>query len=123
MRVIICGSRDWSDHRAIQDILSGYRQFDQEVTIVHGGCPSGADAIADAIARGFGLTVEVHPADWGTHGKVAGPRRNLEMAKLGADMCWAFKNGFNWNLSKGGTENMVLCASKCGIPTFVVSRA
>jgi hypothetical protein len=46
------------------------------VLLVHGACPRGADAIADADAtRTPGYRIEAHPADWRRYGRAAGHRR------------------------------------------------
>jgi SLOG family YspA-like protein len=63
----------------------------REIVIVHGACPTGADAIADRIARFHGHTVEDHPAErGGRRWPSAGPLRNAEMAAAGADVCLGF---------------------------------
>lgn len=91
MRLLITGSRDWSDKQMIRDALrgavSGIRSRD--VTLVHGDCPTGADRIADETGRLWGFDIEPHPADW-SRGRKAGPERNAHMVSLGADLCLAF---------------------------------
>ena len=57
------------------EVLSPYNAKD--VTLVHGGA-SGADIIAGEIALALGWQVEEYPADWETHGKAAGPEREVE---------------------------------------------
>lgn len=111
MRILITGSRDWTDVHTILDAL--LTEVDGgPVTIVHGACPTGADSTADRLGKVYGVTVERHPADWKTHGKRAGFVRNAEMVALGADVCLAFiKNG-----SKGATMTADL-AEKAGIRT------
>jgi SLOG family YspA-like protein len=88
MRVLVTGSRDWIDRSAIERAL---KDFGPEgwFTVVHGHCPTGADAIADHVARSWGCEVERHPADW-SKGRKAGPARNAAMVALGADLCLAF---------------------------------
>ena len=90
MRVLVTGSRDWTDEEAIEVALAPLGTGGEPVTIVHGACPTGADAIAHKIALRYGYEVEPHPADWTTHGRAAGPIRNQEMVDLGADLCLAF---------------------------------
>lgn len=85
-RVLITGSRDWSDTRAIHDALDAYAEPGD--TVVSGACPTGADAIAETYWRTRG-PVERHPADW-SKGRGAGPARNAHMVNLGADLCIAF---------------------------------
>lgn len=49
--------------------------------IVSGGCPAGGDHFAEIIARGMGLTITVHHADWRGKGKAAGFVRNTRIAE------------------------------------------
>jgi hypothetical protein len=109
VRVLVTGSRTWDDSRAVFDALAACNYG--RVTLVHGACPRGADAMAAAAARALGWEIEPHPADWERHGKSAGFRRNAEMAALGADVCLAFiRDG-----SRGATHCAGL-AEKAGIP-------
>jgi hypothetical protein len=92
-RVLITGSRDWTDQQTVWKALAETLRpipLDREIVIVHGSCRTGADQMADEWGRGFGATIERHPADWAQHGKSAGPRRNAEMVQLGADLVLAF---------------------------------
>jgi hypothetical protein len=93
-RVLVTGSRDWPDkapiYRALyfQRIIAG----DDGMIVVHGACPTGADAIADHWAHHFypdHVKAEPHPANWDL-GKKAGPLRNQAMVDLGADICLGF---------------------------------
>lgn len=97
MRVIVTGSRHWEGPWAeekVFDVLMMLRLFalsvGQELTIVHGACPTGADLITDIWCQRTGTKMERHPADWKRFGKGAGPRRNQEMLDLGADMVIGF---------------------------------
>ncbi len=110
-RIIVCGSRGWTDRERVAD-----RLFDvpTDATIVHGDT-KGADRLAHQEAEKLGLLVEPHPADWDKHGKGAGPYRNTEMAKLGADLCIAF-----WDGRSRGTLDMIQRAVLFSIPVDVV---
>ena len=112
MRVIVCGSRKWRDRDAITNRLA---DLPGDSVIVHGNA-AGADRIAHQEGQKLGLLVEPHPADWETHGKSAGPIRNREMARLGADLCIAF-----WDGSSVGTGHMMKTAREAGIPVEVLS--
>lgn len=115
MRIIVTGSRDWWDSRIIGQWLDYYSHRVLEpaqLVVVHGGCPTGADEMANSWGRTLGLTVEAHPANWRINGKRAGLIRNQLMVNLGADLCLAFiRNG-----SRGATHCAGL-TEQAGIPT------
>lgn len=95
MRILVTGSRSWTDREAIFRALlatgvKGFPNDDYQRVLVSGGCPTGADALAESVAQRMSWTVERHPANWGAHGRAAGFRRNAEMVALGADVCLAF---------------------------------
>lgn len=113
-RLLITGSRNWEDKQAVWDALAPIARAlpaDQDLVLIHGGCPTGADAIVHEWARGFGAVIEVHPANWAQHGRKAGPIRNAEMVDAGADLALAFiKDG-----SRGASHTAAL-AEAAGIP-------
>lgn len=98
-RVLVTGSRDWDDRRAIEDTLTTAGALaialGQRLTVVHGDCRTGADRIADAWAewhrnRGQPFDLERHSAeDFGPWPR-CGPIRNRHMVQLGADIAFAF---------------------------------
>ncbi|MBT2508846.1 DUF2493 domain-containing protein [Streptomyces sp. ISL-98] len=98
-RVLVTGSRDWPDELAVSRqltaLLAATTFLGQPFTLVHGACPTGADAHADQWARwhqqrGARITIERHHAS--DHGQwpQCGPIRNRHMVALGADVCAAF---------------------------------
>ena len=93
VRVLVTGSRDWRDSSAVTVALAAVRADSGPLTVIHGACPSGADALADRWARTRGAAVERHPANWRPAGRYdarAGFRRNAEMVAAGADLVLAF---------------------------------
>lgn len=90
-----------------------------QIVVVHGDA-AGADRMADYICRDMGIMVESHPADWDKFGKYAGPERNRRMLSLTAKLVVAFKEGFDYSLSKGGTEHMIAIAREANVPTIIV---
>lgn len=89
MRILVTGSRDWSDWNAINNALNEYAG-NENLTIVHGDCPTGADAMAQKWCDyQLGGYSQRYPADW-SRGRRAGPERNAHMVSLGADACLAF---------------------------------
>lgn len=119
MRILITGSRDWTDTEVIIEalravVVENAETTQADMTLVSGACPTGADNICEDVALFLGMVVERHPADWKRYGKSAGFRRNSEMVNLGADICLAFIK----NDSKGATMTKNL-AEKAGIETRV----
>lgn len=109
MRVLITGSRDWTDASRIVKLLS---HFAKDTTIIEGGA-RGADRLARQAAEELGLEVETHEADWDRYGRRAGPIRNQQMVDSGADLCLAFPLP-----ESKGTFDCIERAEKAGI--FVV---
>lgn len=121
VRVLVCGGRDWEDEAAVCGELEEFREelgmFGDRMLIVHGYCPTGADHFSKAYAVRNGLDQEPHPADWDAHGKASGPIRNREMAKAGAEVCFAF-----WDGKSKGTLDMIKQATAHGIPVRIVPK-
>ena len=114
MRILVTGSRDWADWNLLNDTLNEYAN-EQNIVIVHGDCPTGADAMAQRWVDYQGVRVERYPADWDKHGKSAGPIRNQQMVDLGADICLAFPLP-----QSRGTVHCMNAARKAGIPVRVI---
>ena len=115
MRVIVTGGRDYEDARTVADVL---KIVHPDAVVVHGECPTGADAWADLIWKNLGGETDPHPADWDGYAKMgrrseAGPARNEVMAAKGADLCIAFPGG-------RGTEDMIRRAKAHLIPVVRV---
>jgi hypothetical protein len=114
MRVLICGSRNWSDYGYIENIM--HERLKDGDIVIHGAA-RGADSIAGSIAEEMGLEVIRFPANWKKYGRSAGPVRNQQMLAEGRpDEVWAFTN----DLEKSrGTRHMVETARGVGAPTEV----
>lgn len=100
MRVMVCGSPDWTDRRAIRRQLE---KLPADSVLLHGdqgygpdGCAlwgkpdelaiCGADKLAGQVARALGMQVEVYtPPEWleGKRDTSAGPRRTARMLREG----------------------------------------
>jgi hypothetical protein len=57
------------------------------------------------------------PADWKTHGRSAGPKRNLMMLDMKPDLVLAF-----WDGKSPGTKHLIENARKRGIPVRMGAR-
>jgi hypothetical protein len=115
MRVLVCGSRHWTDPAPIRAALA---PLPADTVIVHGAAP-GADMLAAALAEARGLAVEPHPAEWATYGRRAGPLRNEAMLATGIDRVVAFRLPG----ASPGTDHMVRMARAARIPTEVIAAA
>ncbi len=116
--VIICGSRSLNDTIGIMQVI---QSLPVGTHVITGGAP-GADSIAHQLAtarkREQGdVTTEVIHADWNTHGRSAGPRRNGEMLRRLLEFderhVYAFPTG------GPGTRNMIDQARRAGVEVTV----
>jgi hypothetical protein len=120
-RLLITGSRGWTDRAVIRDALRIWWDStgrDPEAILVSGKCPKGADRICEEIWAHNGLTLELHPAKWRTpEGKKnmrAGYDRNEAMVDTEPDHLIAFI------LDKsGGASHCLRYAQKKGIPVTI----
>src|SRR5262245_12281352 len=92
-RVLVTGSRTWTDTSAIREGLA--RAWGRgDAVLVSGACPRGADRLAEQCWTAWGGQVERWPADWARHGRSAGFRRNAAMVETlsaqAGDTCVAF---------------------------------
>lgn len=116
MKVIIAGSRDFTDWGIVSDCI---RKSGFTFTEVVSGGARGVDHIGEGLAELHGYAVKVFPADWDAHGKGAGPIRNKQMADY-ADALIAI-----WDGKSPGTRNMIQTMHRLGKPTkiFLVGKS
>ncbi len=127
MKVLVCGSRQWANRKAIVRELS---KLPQGTVIIHGACETGADKIADEEARKRGFEIRAYPADWDAYRdtanpKAAGPARNSKILreehpdKSGQPITLGL--AFTEDLKRSrGTADMVTKAGKAGIKMTVL---
>lgn len=117
-RILVTGSRSWPAplivEEAFHDLAKWYPIDWDDVVIVHGACPTGADKYADNFAFELDLVVEQYPADWEKYGKAAGPRRNQEMIDTKPDIVLSFMQP-----GSRGTLHCTNAAIKAGLPVIV----
>lgn len=113
-RLLVTGSRTWTDtsliRKALREATLSLGVPTREITLVHGDA-RGADRLTAECARRMGMQIEAHPADWRTHGKSAGFRRNTEMVRLGADLGLAFAS--SWASGTGHCARLARRAGTC----------
>lgn len=119
MRLLVCGSRDWTDADLMATVLALHRDGLELAE----GAARGADRLAGRWARDHGVPLFEYPADWATHGKAAGSLRNKEMLNdFRPELVLAFKDGFDRVLRRGGTEHMVRISRTADVPVIWVSH-
>lgn len=115
MKVLICGSRDWTDVRSIEECIDELKdQYGYNLVIIQGAA-RGADSLARDIALERNLIVESYPANWNQYGKVAGFMRNNEMLEQKPDLVIAFQKN-----NSRGTQHTIDSAIKRDIPVKVI---
>ena len=101
MKLIIAGSRTFTDYNKLKQICDQFLQDQSNIEIVSGAYYKGADKLGEKYAAEKGLRLTKFPADWKRFGRAAGPKRNKQMANY-ADALIAF-----WDGKSRGTENMI----------------
>lgn len=107
-RILVCGGRDYEDRARVHAELDALTVTHGHFVVVQGGA-DGADALAYEWAIASRLPVWTFPANWGAHGRRAGPVRNqlmLDVAK--PHLVVAFPGG-------RGTQDMVTRALHASI--------
>ena len=113
MRVLICGGRDFSDHKLMIKTLLDIHEETPITCIIHGAA-SGADTLARNFAHFMAIPVESYPADWDKYKKAAGPIRNTKMLKEGKpEIVIAFPGG-------RGTADMIKQARESYVPVMEI---
>lgn len=143
MRILVCGSRFWTDEKIIAVVLDGLdwsgSDGDPETVIIEGQCPvgdGGADRIAERWAKEHRVGHLPFPGEW-RNGRFQGPERNQRMVDEGRpEIAVAFKDGFRHDIPddviigdaytvrrpSGGTEDCIRRAKAAGVPSYVISH-
>lgn len=110
MKIAVVGSRDYPDLEEVrQFVRSKLKPGD---TLVSGGA-RGVDSTAEDEAKKMGIECLIFPADWKTHGRIAGYMRNGTIVK-NADEVHAFLHN-----NSRGTINTLDIARFNNVPHFV----
>jgi hypothetical protein len=117
MRILITGDRSWACHKLATTILDRLiARYGPDLVIVHGDA-TGVDESFGTAAKGLGLSVEAHAAEWDRQGPAAGPIRNAEMMRAGADLCVALHRSIS---ASKGTKDCVRKALAARIPLYLI---
>lgn len=113
LKIMVTGSRSWSDEVGLRTQLA-FAARGRDVELLHGDCPTGADAIADAFARTqHRWTVTPFPPDR-SKGRQGRLERNQAMVDAGPDLVLAFIEP-----SSVGSWHAVTRAMVAGLPVSV----
>lgn len=116
MRIVVTGCRDWYIPDVAESVVARFlARYGPGIVVINGGAPGIDQSFREACAE-LGIACETYEADWGRHGKGAGPRRNQAMLDAGADLVVAFHQDL---ASSRGTGDMVRRALAAGVPTYL----
>ena len=114
MKLIVAGSRNYTDKRRVFDLLNRLHLNKSNLEIVS-GLAAGPDTFGKQWAEVNDVPVHEFPADWKKYGKSAGYRRNEDMAKF-ADALLAF-----WDGESRGTMHMINLAKQYQLKVAVIT--
>ena len=100
MKLIIAGGRDlYIDNKELFEIIDKFGIL-YDIKEIVSGCAAGIDSCAIEFAEYHNVKLKRFPADWAKYGRLAGPRRNLQMAEY-ADALLLI-----WDGKSSGSKNM-----------------
>lgn len=119
INLIITGSRTGIDYKTVDAILTQRLNKASIAEIIHGAA-NGVDSYAEKWAKKHGYKIISMPADCKRYGRLAGLRRNIEMAD------YANREGHGgllaiWDGVSRGTKHMIETAKKKGLMVLVIS--
>lgn len=107
MKLIIAGSRTFNDYALLTKSVAEFLcELNDPFPTIVSGTASGADKLGEKYAKERGLNLICMPADWNTHGKSAGYKRNEAMALI-SGACIVF-----WDGTSRGTQHMINLANE-----------
>lgn len=113
MKVIIAGGRNFNDYNKLKKVCDHLLKNQSNIEIVS-GTARGADQLGERYAKETGYKLKKFPADWKKYGKLAGYKRNIQMANY-ADALIAF-----WDGKSKGTRNMIDISKQLKIKNRVI---
>jgi len=110
MRIIIAGSRTWTDYGEILSVMEHEVIPIVDVSEIVSGTAMGADRLGETWADQHNVPIKQFPALWWVHGRGAGFIRNEEMAEYadGLVLFWDGKSKGSANMLKHAEERNLL---------------
>lgn len=102
-RLVVAGSRNFTDYTVLKQHLQNYLNKYGHSLIIVSGNAKGADLLGERYARENQLRCEVYRANWSLYGNAAGPIRNKKMSEI-CDEVIVF-----WDEVSRGTSSMISC--------------
>jgi hypothetical protein len=138
VRLVVFGSRSWTDEFMVGVVLQGFlfvsQAIGEKLTVIDGMAP-GADSIAGAwygvAADGIhamhkDVQHERYAADWNRYGRAAGVIRNgVMLAEAKPDHAVGFVDGLlpDGRPNSRGSKDMYVRLVNAGVPTYLVLRS
>lgn len=116
LKVIIAGSRDFSNYDLLREKCDNILSQVQGDIIVVSGTSKGADILGERYARERGYQIVYFAPNWRLYGAGAGPVRNREMAAY-SDAAIVFMK----QEGSKGSQNMIQQAEKWGLKVRVIN--
>jgi SLOG family YspA-like protein len=109
MRILVTGSKFWSDRRTIMEALS--LVWEPDTVLVTGACPEGAEDLAASCWQHWGGHVERWPFNWDRPEGQVVIGRHRAMLRAGADVCLNFG-------SSTACGSLCSLAREAGVPVY-----
>jgi hypothetical protein len=117
MRLLVCGSRTYSDYPILAAALNHLTEGEQVEVVINGGM-LGADAMSSYWAYEHKINTICVGAQWGDLGSAAGPQRNVLMLDHHPTLVVAFYD--KPRTESRGTAHIVKIARATSIPVAEV---
>lgn len=115
MKILVCGSRGYTDNKRVYEVLDTLRLMYPDLTIIS-GMARGPDRYAALYAAVHNIPLETYVPDWDTYGHSAGAIRNKQMVSIGKpDQVIAF-----WDGVSRGTKHMMDIARRKNITVTII---
>ena len=114
MRLLVCGGRDYSNKKKVEDVLF---EYDKDIDVLIQGGARGADKLAREWCDVNGVPCLTMHAAWAKYNKSAGSIRNHWMLEYAGPitLVLAFPGG-------NGTRHMIQTATLAGIPVIIINE-
>lgn len=107
-KVVIAGSRDFDNYNELKRIIDSLNLSPEDEIV--SGTAKGSDSLGELYGENNNIKVVRYPAEWDKYGKVAGFKRNAQMAD------YATEGVIFWDGRSRGSQNMIYQLGKMNKP-------